>query len=451
MIDLDQQIRDGLVDASADIGASRPADLASRLVAIRTRRRRTTRRRALALAAAVVLIAGITAAVAESRHGDQAQVITGPGEPKGFADLGPGWHVLDTGPVPGDEPRRAGLDRSRAPRGRRGSHVRVRPEHRCVAMSSPPPPFELDGVVWIGDALVATGQSSTERRHQPASSVVGSDRATSGTTSGRSRSPPAWSPPAAAARPPNDYGDSLVWTGQRVIDSTHGAVLDPGSWRWSDLAMPDNVIAVLRTAGDQSRLGWSRARHQHLRHAGRFGLERPRHVLPRGARGARRSHRRGRGEPQHVGRSRRGERRARARDRHGPRRRARSDHRDLDRPSSPSPECRRAKAALRSSPRSARTCSSPPATGPIRSSCVADTWQTTGPQPDVPAAKNGFAWHRSVAGGRRCGDRVVDEHGRRQRRRGRPTCMPRSGCRPPDDQRSLPPDDTTLVSSGPWR
>ena len=78
MIDLDQQIRDGLVDASADLGASRPVELASRLVAIRTRRRRSARRRALALAAAIVFVVGVTLAVTDSRHGDQAQVITGP-------------------------------------------------------------------------------------------------------------------------------------------------------------------------------------------------------------------------------------------------------------------------------------------------------------------------------------------------------------------------------------
>jgi hypothetical protein len=262
MIDLDQQIRDGLVDASADVGASRPADLAFRLVAIRTRRRRTTRRRALALAAAIVLIAGMTVAVAGSRHGDQAQVITGPGEPKGFADLGPGWHVLDTGPVPG---------MSRAVLAWTGHELLVAGSGAMYAYDPntaawqrlAPPPFEPDGMVWTGEALVATGQSSTGGA--PALSAwwdpTGDQWHDIGTV------PVAPGLVAAGSRGPtsNDYGDSLVWTGQRVIDSTHGAVLDPGSWRWSDLAMPSNVIAysgLLTTnpvwdGHEQAGLAWS--------------------------------------------------------------------------------------------------------------------------------------------------------------------------------------------------
>ena len=446
MIDLDQQIRDGLVDASVDVGASHPADLASRLVAIRTRRRRTTRRRALAVAAAIVLVVGVTAAIAESRHGDQAQVITGPGEPKRFADLGPGWHVLDTGPVPG---------MSRAVLAWTGHELLVAGPEAMYAYDPntvawqrlAPPPFEPDGMVWTGEALVATGPLQ-RRSHARASAWwdptrdqwhdLGTVPVAPGLAAAGSRGPTA-----------NDYGDSLVWTGQRVIDSTHGAVLDPASWRWSDLAMPADLIRLLGTADDQSRLGWSRARHQHLWHAGRFGLERPRHVLPSGPRRPGRPDGRGRGEPEHIGRGRRWERRARAGHRHGPRRRARSHHRDLDGPSPRSPACRRARAAHRSSPRSARTSSSPPATGPIRSSCAGTGGRRPARNPTSRRQERvRLAW--SVAGGRRCGDRVVDEHGCRQRRRGalRP-------CRGLGAARRMTKGpaagDTTLVSSGPWR
>ena len=101
---------------------------------------------------------------------------------------------------------------------------------------------------------------------------------------------------------------------------------------------------------------------------------------------------RGGGEPQHVGGGRRGERRARARDRHGPRRCARPHHRDLDRPS-PGPR----HAGQRRLPQELASVGEDVLVAPCDGSdplfLRGDRWQTTGPQPDVPAAKNGFAWH----------------------------------------------------------
>ena len=35
---------------------------------------------------------------------------------------------------------------------------------------------------------------------------------------------------------------SLIWTGTRLLDLSHGAVLDPGTWTWTELAMPGDLV-----------------------------------------------------------------------------------------------------------------------------------------------------------------------------------------------------------------
>jgi hypothetical protein len=241
MIDLDQQIRDGLVHATAGIGDARPADLAPRLVTIRTRRRRTARRRAVGVAAVatvLVLVVGVAVAVTDGRLGHHAQVIAGPGEPKGFADLGPGWHALDTGPVPAMTRATlawTGHELLVAGSGRMYGYDPNTAAWRTLAA----PPYALSGMVWTGDALVATEQSGGGAG---ARSAWWDPTANDWHDIGKVPVAPGLA--AAGSRGPlsSDYGDALVWTGQRVIDSTHGAVLDPRLWHWSTLAEPADLI-----------------------------------------------------------------------------------------------------------------------------------------------------------------------------------------------------------------
>ncbi|MEZ5167775.1 MAG: hypothetical protein R2695_15295 [Acidimicrobiales bacterium] len=40
-----------------------------------------------------------------------------------------------------------------------------------------------------------------------------------------------------------DYGTSLVWTGERVIDFTHAAVFDPATALWGALPLPEDLVA----------------------------------------------------------------------------------------------------------------------------------------------------------------------------------------------------------------
>lgn len=264
MNDLDERLRRGLRSSTEHVGRTDPDELTT---ALRSRarddgqedtRRRRSPRRWLVAAAALALLAG-TAGVGLQRLADEGDDVVAdqspPERPEGFARWAPGWHELDTGPVPLAEPPSlawfdghlyAASPVSTTGLGSAGGPSAVWSYAPATREWSPLPPlpFPHGDLVATDDGLVAVGGD------EPG---LGSSRTP--------RSWATWSPgdeqwrsrgavPAAAAfaevgvtgpTPPSGHR-SLVFTGSTVIDVSRGAVLDLRTGEATELEMPTNVV-----------------------------------------------------------------------------------------------------------------------------------------------------------------------------------------------------------------
>jgi hypothetical protein len=257
--ELDETIRRGLRAATDDVDGIDPAALARRLEERRARAGSTAAveevrdrrpRRALAVAAALVLVAGAALGgflLTGDREGRFAATDPGAPEPRGFEGWAQGWHQLDTGPVPA-----------------MNSHFLVRWGDRLVVIGSwyvegddevrsaayaldpvtrswaelPLPPFVELGVVAAGDRLVAVGRGADGPPHRWATLSEGaSGWVDHGTV-------PAAPEILSTGVQPTDFSGRphLVWTGERVLDMTNGAVLDPATGTARPLPMPADAM-----------------------------------------------------------------------------------------------------------------------------------------------------------------------------------------------------------------
>lgn len=209
-----------------------------------THRRR--RRRSLVLGAAAAVVAVLAAGVWVSNGGDTAEVVTSPTPPPvqdvGFAALGPGWHRLDTGPVPvGARPvwTDAGLLALGGTPLSAHLYDPATEVWRAVAV----PPFD-GAVAAAGDRVVVVAEDGSRR------SAIWDPGGGSGgewTDLGVVPVAPQLAATGSQGARSDTGGTALVWTGQRVLDLSQGAVLDPDTAAagggWEPLALPDDVVA----------------------------------------------------------------------------------------------------------------------------------------------------------------------------------------------------------------
>ena len=247
MTDLDTLMRAGLDELTADIGGISSERLTERLMMVRARRARRRHRRGLAVVSVLVVLAGVVAAATHSRGPGNAIVSTGPttSDGPGFELWGSGWHVLDAVPVPA---------MNRASLGWTGHELIVAGDGVAYGYQPgpgtwrelPPPPFgrsDVLGFTWTGKVLVAVDGTTASGRSATWSPETDRWRDLGVVPIARSLKATGASGPHAASG-----GAALVWTGQRVLDLTHGAVLDPGADEWTTLAMPSALVPFAQLA-----------------------------------------------------------------------------------------------------------------------------------------------------------------------------------------------------------
>lgn len=252
----DAAIRQALRQTFGDVAPTRTADLEQAIdarVQQRTRRRHTARG-----VAALACVTAILAVVAVGTTRDQeAKVTTGPPEAtddSGFAAWGPGWHELDTGPVPGSDETStawtgselivaAGLDTfAYDPTTRQWTTLGTLP---FDAGSTATLVGASEHVVAVSDAtsddLASTGEAAflDLGDSSPAWTKIDGPNVTTQLVAAGSLGP----------RGAGRHGLALVWTGERVIDLTRGAVLDPGGWTWTPLDLPDSLTSFTHLLG----------------------------------------------------------------------------------------------------------------------------------------------------------------------------------------------------------
>lgn len=218
--------------------------------------RATSRRRRRRAGVSVVVVGAFVAAavVLVAPADDSAEVVTTPPvvEPAPFRDLAPGWHDLDTGPVPASVFPSVVWTGSEliVGDGLRGLYAFDPADERWRTLA--PLPFETEAsLAWIGDRLVAV----VDDMDQPTPDSV--------TWSWNDRSA-VWDPEtdtwrelgavpvapeyaAVGSRGPfTSSGHALVWTGERLVDITNGAVLDPEAMTWSALPLPADLVPYTR-------------------------------------------------------------------------------------------------------------------------------------------------------------------------------------------------------------
>lgn len=243
MNDLDARLRDGLAAAADEVEPATTTDLAAALSKKGRRRRAVPSRRPLLVAAAVLaVVAGATAVAVTGNDDPPSERVSTPTPTTApSATSGawlPGWHELDTGPVPAA----SGADVVWAD----GELLVLTPRalHRWDRdagwREAATPPIEQATAVWAGDRLViverwqGAGMAPVSAWWDPTENVWHDLPAM-----------PDGLPGALGTNPVSIEGLNLVWTGQRVLDLTHGAVLDPTAETWTRLA----------TLGDKSIQG----------------------------------------------------------------------------------------------------------------------------------------------------------------------------------------------------
>lgn len=244
----------------------RPQGDRGRWIRVRSRAR-TQRRRAFmrrGAAAALVVVVGVGAA-ALTGGDDPADVDTSDtpttttaGPPTtdtvsppstasvGFDALTPGWHEVDTGPVPAGS---ADVEWS-------GERLYVAVADRLFVHDpsaaswdelpslSASGPIETDIIVLPDVGAEGTVLALMYRFEQPLESARLDLETNVWTDLGEVPNgyDGAEIPGLSGPRDPNS-GRALVWTGERVIDFTSGAVFDPATDRWETLALPDDILA----------------------------------------------------------------------------------------------------------------------------------------------------------------------------------------------------------------
>lgn len=157
-----------------------------------------------------------------------------------FDHLPPGWHEIDTGPVPARS----------APTAWTGTELLVVAGRQLFGFEPvngqwrefPSLPFDEDAVVAVvsmdgpllavadevGGAVQSALLSPGATEWQTIGAVPTGYPAEIGIETG----------PRAT-----NYGTSVVWTGERAIDSTHGSIFDPATLKWSPMPFPDDLVA----------------------------------------------------------------------------------------------------------------------------------------------------------------------------------------------------------------
>ena len=255
------------------------ADVEARLAALRSwrprgdrarwiqvrRRARTQRRRAFArrgaVAAALAVVVGIGVVAlggtdpADVRTFD-APITTNtappntsggtapPAEADGFDEWTPGWHDVDTGPVPAGT---ADVDWA-------GELLYVAVGDRLFVhdpadsswVELPAPPttgaVETDIIVLPEIGAEGTVLALTHRFGEPVQSARLDLGSTTWTEVGVVPDGYEGTGTPSGPRDPNS-GRALVWTGERVLDLTAGAVFDPATDAWEPLTLPADLLA----------------------------------------------------------------------------------------------------------------------------------------------------------------------------------------------------------------
>lgn len=236
MTDLDTILRDGLSAATADLGDVEPDELARRLA---TRRRPRPRRAPMLAAAAIVVAVGLVAATLWWRdRGDRIEVVDDrPASEPGFAGFGPGWHRLDTGPVPPMSSVSVAWAADRLvvsgtvlePDGSGSARVYgfdpvVRTWNRL-----PDPPMDSATIVDADGVLVAVGVPDYRTFGRGVDMRWATLVPGAGAWDLRGDVPVAPELVVTGGTGPTTVNGSpyLLWTGERVVDLTHLAALDP--------------------------------------------------------------------------------------------------------------------------------------------------------------------------------------------------------------------------------
>lgn len=173
--------------------------------------------------------------------------------PSSFRDLEPGWHLLDTGPVP-PMPEASiawtGTDLLVVGLGTEGRYQAFAYAPADATWRELPPlpdgqwPREgAPALAWTGDELLVVERSA-----------AGAAVWDPGANAWEEIDPPSLAGPlqavGAGMRADGARGGppALVWTGEAVLDLTHGSVWSPDDRTWGELALPENLIPYARLA-----------------------------------------------------------------------------------------------------------------------------------------------------------------------------------------------------------
>ncbi|MGB3409734.1 MAG: hypothetical protein WBA45_00950 [Microthrixaceae bacterium] len=300
MNDFDEQIRSGIAAATQDAGDIDPAELAARLRARQSAEadgsgagsptaqnskasdptavsprvasvgsvsdapatsHQGRGRRWLSIAAAVALLAGVAGfGVWRASADDATHLVTANPDPvaHGFDDWTAGWHEIDPGPVPpssgvslayfdhrlvvANTTWSAEGETSPDPVPKAGVWAFDPSDERWSTL--PTPLFETISLVSAGEQLVAVGGPAnwlSRGLDRPLRWATWHPGNKSWTDHGAVPVAPELRT-VGVAGPSGPGGESLIWTGERVIDLTRGAVLDPSTGTATPLPLPGNLI-----------------------------------------------------------------------------------------------------------------------------------------------------------------------------------------------------------------
>ena len=253
--DIDELIADGLRQATRATFHTDAADLA---VSLQARRRSATLRGrrpgwVLAVGAAAACLVAVLAGVVvwTADDGDLDVVANIPDDPgDGFGDYPPGWHEIDPGPVPpmsgaslawtGTELVVVGTAR-----GDEAATAYLYDIARRSWTRLPDTGLADAAVVAAADTLVLVGVPAGVTGEGPRSVTWKTRRAGEDSWVDHGAvelAPELVSLGALGPSEPSGHA-TLLWTGERVIDTTHGSVLDPRDGTSTPLQMPEDPVS----------------------------------------------------------------------------------------------------------------------------------------------------------------------------------------------------------------
>lgn len=274
MTALDDAIRQGMAEAAAPVIEPDAAELAAALSARRRSFGVPIRRRLGVVAACLVVGALVAGAVALSDSGGgESNVRTGPADGEGpsvsvettspptsiddlaapaWTSLGPGWHPLDTVPVPASSSESlAWTGRELVVLGISGGYAYDPEAESWRSIGKAPGSSNGATAVWAGDRVVAVWGGGGTFGGTPQSASWDPDL---NTWTDLGEVPVA--PALAEAVGPTGSGPTtggrtaLIWTGERVLDVSHGAAFDPATGQWMVMPTPEDLfpfVALLYT------------------------------------------------------------------------------------------------------------------------------------------------------------------------------------------------------------